>query len=157
MRKTAYKIAYEAFINKKDKAGEPYIGHLQRVALPFKEDETLYTIALLHDLLEDCPEWTLERLARNFPLRVCSAIEALTRGIHGPESYEEFILRLSRNYDAISVKISDLKDNMDLTRLKRHLEPKDIDRTLKYHSAYIFLNLSVSFDKITENEHPTGN
>ena len=147
---TARNIVGNAFFGKKDKAGEPYIGHLERVALPFKEDETLYTIALLHDLLEECPEWTLERLARNFPLRICSAVEALTRGIHGPEPYEEFILRVSRNHDAIRVKMSDLKDNMDLTRLKRLLEHKDVDRILKYHSAYIFLNLSASFDNTTD-------
>ena len=60
----AYSIIGEAFENKTDLGGFPYIHHLTRVGknVNFKYKP----IALLHDLLEDCPEWTYQRLLMYF-------------------------------------------------------------------------------------------
>jgi guanosine-3',5'-bis(diphosphate) 3'-pyrophosphohydrolase len=138
MVEKAYNIILEAFADKFDKAGEPYIFHLKRVANPFKEDEMLYTIALLHDILEDCPDWNIDRLKDIFHLRVCMAVESLTK-IEG-EKYDDYLYRVVSNDDARKVKISDLKDNMNLCRFKRKLTEKDLTRVAKYHDAYLFLS-----------------
>ncbi|MBX2893759.1 MAG: hypothetical protein KF734_22805 [Saprospiraceae bacterium] len=140
MVEIAYEIIFQAFAGKFDKAGEPYIFHLQRVAAPFREDETLFTIALLHDLLEDCPEWNFERLTEHFVARVCLAVQAMTK-VEG-EGYETYLQRLMQNEDARKVKLSDLRDNMNLTRLKRPLTEKDLERVAKYHEAYLLLSFS---------------
>lgn len=138
MIKRAYNIIFIAFQEKFDKAGEPYIFHLKRVADSFKEDEYLYTVALLHDLIEDCEEWTIEELQKEFPNEICMAVKALTK-IEG-ENYEDYLSRVGANDWARKVKLADLKDNMDLTRLRRKIEQKDWDRVAKYHSAYLRLS-----------------
>lgn len=132
MRDTAFQIVSEAFAGKTDKAGKPYIEHLIRVAGYMGSDE-LKTIALLHDLLEDCPEWTEEKLDKIFSRRVVMSVVDLTRG---KESYEAYIDRVIENPWARLVKMYDLIDNMDVTRLSE-LTDKDIERLRKYHKAYM--------------------
>ena len=56
-KELAFEIAKKSFNGKTDKGESSYINHLLRVAKIFKDDDFLYTIALLHDLLEDCKEW----------------------------------------------------------------------------------------------------
>jgi (p)ppGpp synthase/HD superfamily hydrolase len=132
----AFEIASNAFHEKVDKNGDPYILHLIRVSQVFKDDQ-LHTIALLHDLLENCEEWTEHLLRQNFPDRIVDAVVALTQ--KEQEQYEYYIHRLAGNEDARIVKISDLVDNMDLTRIKKSLTESDIKRTEKYLKAYIYL------------------
>jgi len=144
MKKLALRIVREAFAGKTDLAGEPYINHLIRVSdnvkLFFQEEaylEEVETIALLHDLLEDCPEWTRAHLVPLFDgLTIASAVSKLTR-VDG-QSYDTYLSRISNDRFARAVKLADLKDNMDLIRLKE-LTEKDIERTKKYHRAYMFL------------------
>ena len=45
-----------------------------------------------------------------------------------------------QNPDAILVKMQDLKDNSDITRLKGVTE-KDIKRTIRYYNFYLELEL----------------
>lgn len=144
MKKLALRIVREAFADKKDLAGEPYINHLMRVAnnvkLFFQEEaylEEVEVIALLHDLLEDCPEWTKSHLMSIFgSISLVSSVLKLRR-VNG-QTYEEYINYVSVDRFSRAVKLADLKDNMDLTRLKEITE-KDIERTKKYHKAYMFL------------------
>jgi (p)ppGpp synthase/HD superfamily hydrolase len=139
MVELAYKIIFEAFAGKFDKADEPYIFHLERVAAPFRDDQFLFVAALLHDLVEDCPEWNFDKLTEvGFHRRIVLAVEALTK--QGDEDYQSFIHRVSENEDARKIKISDLKDNMNLTRLKRKLTKSDLKRVEKYHKAYLLLS-----------------
>lgn len=138
MIEKAYRIILEAFSEKTDKAGEPYIFHLKRVAAQFSEDEYLFVIALLHDLLEDCPEWDYEKLIEEFPVGICNAVKDLTK--KEGESYEDYLGRVSANNLARQVKLSDLKDNMNLTRFRRELTENDLARVRKYHNAYLRLS-----------------
>ena len=138
LKRLANEIAVQSFFGHLDKAGQPYIFHLYRVAANFKHDETLYIIALLHDLLEDCPEWTLERLAGIFPARIANAVKCLTK--QPSLKYKDYIDVIGRCPDARLVKIADLKDNMDVSRVERPLDEQDIKRLLKYHEAYCFLS-----------------
>lgn len=91
----------------------------------------------MHDLVEDT-HWTLEKLREEgFSERVIEGIKLLTKL---PEiSYDKYIFNMLYNLDVIKVKLSDLKDNSDITRLKGITE-KDLDRIKKYNSTYHYLN-----------------
>lgn len=134
----ALQIACQAHAGQVDKAGQPYILHPIRLALNFKH-ETLQIIALLHDVVEDS-DVSLQHLSEiGFDEEIIKAIDALTK--RDDEKYEDFIDRVSKNSLATQVKLSDLKDNMDVTRLK-HLNEKDFERLQRYQKAYAFLSES---------------
>lgn len=133
----AIEIAAKGFVNKTDKSGEPYILHVLRVMNNLHtRDKELQIIAVLHDCVEDnvC---TIEDLYKHgFSERVLAAIRLLT---HEKDiSYDNYIKQLSSNEDARLVKLADLRDNSDITRLK-DLGVKDIERIEKYHRAYTYL------------------
>ena len=145
---TAYEIAHEAFANKVDKGGHPYLNHIDIVAEPFTRGEMefndkfhnkdLEIVAVLHDLLEDCKDWNIERLRDlGFSEDVLDALIAITKT--NKESYSDYIERVSKNDYAIQVKIADLEHNMDITRLNATLTPDDIERIVKYQKAYLYL------------------
>jgi len=137
MVNTASKIIEIAFEGKVDKAGMPYINHLWRVSEKARNylwgNKELEVVAILHDLLEDCPEWTKDKLLEEFPNSVVKAVECLTHLDN--ESYEEYINRVLTNEMAIIVKQFDLEDNLDITRLKV-LNEQDLKRLNKYLKAY---------------------
>lgn len=110
----ALKIAYTAHQNQIDKGGIPYVQHPIRVALSCMTDDEKI-VALLHDVIEDTNVTVEELRQAGFSTTIINAIIALTR-IDG-EDYMQFIKRLSLNDLATSVKIQDLKDNMDIRRL----------------------------------------
>lgn len=145
MLEIALGIVETAFVGKKDKAGNPYIEHLIRVskhAGKYYTGDTKYkadveVIGLLHDLLEDCPEWTIKHLAAIFKdASILTAIEKLTH--KEEDSYDTYIEGLRSNPYARAVKLADLEDNMNLTRLTVITE-KEIERMRKYHKAFIYL------------------
>lgn len=138
MIEIALKIAQEAFKNKTDKAGKPYFLHCERVMNSICLEhrsicQEIKCIALLHDLLEDCPEWNTESLKVFFDERVINGIVAMTH--KKGQSYEDYITQVLQNSDAQLVKKHDLLDNMDITRLPE-LSDKDLQRLKKYHTAF---------------------
>jgi len=137
----AYQIADTAFKDKVDKGGEPYMKHLVRVSSAVKKyGNACEIIGLLHDLLEDCPEWNDKSLSTFFSDMVVNNIKVLTRNYS--ETYEQYIDHIS-NWDiATKIKIADLNDNMDITRLPS-LRDTDFKRLAKYHKAYLKLNQQV--------------
>jgi len=92
----------------KDK-GLPYIIHPKRVAENF-EDETLKSIALLHDVIEDTKITASDLLEKGVSQEVVSAVECLSRKEN--ENYLDFILRIRENRLAVQVKRYDIEDNM---------------------------------------------
>ena len=72
-------IASAAHEGQLDKRGRPFLAHLRRVAgCVCGEDERV--VALLHDVVEKGPGWTLEALAaKGFSPEVVEAVDALTR------------------------------------------------------------------------------
>ncbi len=136
--KKAYELVSEVFKNQVDKAGKPYIGHLTRVKDGLsRPDEIRECIALMHDLFEDYPEWTPKRLQPDFPQRVIDALILLHHKTGVP--YMDYIEPIKSNLDAEDVKISDLRDNLDTTRLP-FLIDEDMVRIRKYHNSYIILS-----------------
>lgn len=132
----AIRIAASAHAGQTDKAGAPYILHPLRVMLRVSTAEERMA-AVLHDVVEDS-EWSLERLrAEGFPEAVLRAIESVTH--REGESYEEFVLRAGLDPIGRRVKIADLEDNSDLTRIDAPTE-RDLRRVEKYRRALDLLH-----------------
>ena len=94
------------------------------------DDERI--VALLHDVVEDS-DWTMKALAaEGFPPHIVDAIGCLT-SCKG-ESYDDFISRVLASPLAARIKLLDIEDNMDMTRLGE-LTDKDLERLRKYHAA----------------------
>lgn len=99
---------------------EPYILHVQRVVnLCATDDERI--VAWLHDVLEDCPQWTSQRLeeagiAKAHIGSVLQLSRSLASSTHSwaPPPYEDYIMCVLNSGDsvAIKVKIADLKDHL---------------------------------------------
>lgn len=133
----AIQIATEAHDGQVDKGGAPYILHPLRVMLAMKTDEERI-VAVLHDVLEDCPaSRPAQFIAEGFSEAVVSAMVTLTR--RNEETYGSFIERVARNDLAARVKIADMRDNLDLSRIPNPTR-KDRDRADKYLRYLAVLN-----------------
>lgn len=134
----AIALASKLFECTLDKSGKPYILHCLRVMNNVNQkDEELMQIAVLHDVTEDT-DYTIEDLAKiGFSSRVLSALTLLHHD-KDKQDYDSYIKGISTNKDATIVKLADLKDNSDITRLKG-LRKKDFDRLEKYHKAFVYL------------------
>ncbi len=127
----AIEIAAGAHAGQRDKAGAPYILHPLRVMLSVKEPAQRIA-AVLHDVVEDTP-WTLEQLrAEGFGDEVLRAVDALTK--RDGEDYLAFVDRAGRDPVARAVKIADIRDNMDESRIARDTD-RDRERLEKYRQA----------------------
>lgn len=126
-------IAFQAHSGQTDKGGMPYVLHPIRVSDKCTTKEAKIA-ALLHDVLEDS-EYTAKDLREaGFPeAAVVLPVILLTRGKN--ESYNEYLSNISLNRTATEVKIADLEDNMNLSRLDTITE-EDIKRSKKYLRAY---------------------
>jgi len=131
----ALSIAARAHRGQYDKAGQPYIEHPKRVAAQLTSDEEK-AAALLHDVLEDTPVTAAELLAAGVPARVVGTVEALTK--RKGETYDVYLQRVKADAIARVVKLADLADNMDLTRLPQ-VTAKDRERLAKYEWARAYL------------------
>jgi (p)ppGpp synthase/HD superfamily hydrolase len=128
----AIAIAAEAHAGQIDKAGAPYVLHPLRMMLRMSSiDERI--VAVLHDVCEDCPGWTLDRLHREgFSERIIDALQSVTK--RDGEGYEDFVRRSAANPIGRRVKLADLRDNSDLSRIAVPSE-RDLQRIEKYRRA----------------------
>ncbi|TNF23061.1 MAG: HD domain-containing protein [Rhodobacteraceae bacterium] len=109
----AFELVFEAHAGQVDKAGQPYITHLVRVANRLSsQDEQI--VALLHDVLEDT-ETTQESLHLLFSAKTVEAVVALTKA--DGEAYDDYLRRVAANPLALAVKQADMADNSDPVRL----------------------------------------
>ena len=132
----ALALALQAHQGQKDKGGKVYILHPLRLMMQFS-DETLQIIAILHDVVEDS-DITIEQLKeKGFTQEIIDALNTLTKQRN--ETYEHFIQRVSVNPLAIKVKLADLKDNLNITRISGDLSQKDLERLNKYRLALSYL------------------
>ena len=127
----AIELAIKHHKGQVDKAGQPYILHPLRLMMSVdKNDEKI--VAVMHDIVEDT-EITLNDLQNEgFTKKVIDAIECVTK--KEDEDYDSFIDRISQNSLATKVKLADLEDNMDLSRLSE-VTDKDLERLEKYKKA----------------------
>lgn len=124
----AIDLAHQAHAQQVDKGGQPYINHPLRVMAKM---ETLQEkiVAVLHDAVEDSALTLEDLLAQGFPADIVDSIAALTK-ISG-EEYEVYLQRVMGNAIALRVKIADMKDNLDISRIP-HPTAKDWQRLTKY-------------------------
>jgi (p)ppGpp synthase/HD superfamily hydrolase len=131
MLEKAILIAANAHKGQVDKGGNPYILHPLRLMFS-RKNETEMICSVLHDVIEDT-DVTLDYLrSQGFSEEVLSALNALTRRHN--ETYDEFISRIINNKIACEVKIADLSDNMDLSRIENPSQ-EDYERIEKYSKA----------------------
>lgn len=124
----AIEIAAREHAGDTDKAGCPYIFHPLRlmfaVQTPFEK-----MAAVLHDVVEDTPV-SLDDLANEgFHPDVIAAVDALTK--RSGESRLEAASRAAKNSIARVVKLADVTDNMDLSRISEPTD-RDFDRLKEY-------------------------
>jgi (p)ppGpp synthase/HD superfamily hydrolase len=88
-------------------------------------------VAVLHDVCEDCSEWTLDRLrGEGFPDHIIEAVQSVTKRDSEEKDYETFVRRAAANPIGRRVKLADLHDNCDLSRIAEPSE-RDLQRIEK--------------------------
>ena len=113
-----------------DKAGLPYITHPERVAARLASPEA-QVVGWLHDTVEDTG-LTLSEVEARFGAGTAAAVDAISR--REGEPWEDYIQRVKAEPVARQVKISDLIDNSNLSRIP-HVTLRDVARQAKYNRA----------------------
>ena len=127
----AIELAKQHHEGQTDKAGKPYIDHPLRVMNQVESEEEKI-VAVLHDIVEDTDISLDDLRNEGFSEKVVSAVECLTK--QDGENYDSYIERISFNPLAVKIKLADLEDNRDLTRLPE-VTDKDLERIEKYDKA----------------------
>lgn len=131
----AIEIAARTHAGQVDKGGAPYILHPLRVMLRVAPGAQ-QIVAVLHDVVEDS-EVTFEDLEREgFSAEVINGLRAVTK-MEG-ESYEDFVARAALDPVGKAVKLADLMENSDLSRIAEPSQ-KDLERVAKYGRAIEYL------------------
>lgn len=127
----AIELAARAHAGQTDKGGHPYILHPLRVMMAMRTDAERMA-AVLHDIVEDTPVTFEGLVAEGFSDEVIDAVRALTK--HTGETRVEAAQRIVRNPVARAVKLADIADNMDLSRIS---DPtvRDVVRLCEYEAA----------------------
>lgn len=123
----------------RDRGGRPYILHALRVGMAMDaqgaSEETI-AAGIMHDVPEDTPTKIPTLRGVGFPETVLNGVDSVTK--RDGETLEEKAQRICSNPMGRQIKKADLKDNMDITRLKNRasLTEKDLRRVSEY--AWLF-------------------
>jgi (p)ppGpp synthase/HD superfamily hydrolase len=146
----AIEIAVEAHKGQVDKAGNPYVLHPLKVMMSLDtEDEKI--VGVLHDVVEDCEGWTWDRMrSEGFSEEVIVALQSVSKtpeeevefkclkesGLDDAvrDHYLSFIKRAKANEIGRRVKVADIKDNLDISRIE-DLMVCDMVRLERYKAA----------------------
>lgn len=132
----AIQIALDAHKGQTDKGGHPYILHPLRVMHNLSNiDEKI--VAVLHDVVEDSNYAFADLAKKGISNKCIEALMLLTHEKGMP--YMAYIDKIKSNKLATLVKLSDLKDNCDLSRLS-DVGDKDKERVKKYRIAIAYLD-----------------
>jgi (p)ppGpp synthase/HD superfamily hydrolase len=153
----AIEIAVEAHKGQLDKAGNLYVLHPIRVMMSLDtEDEKI--VGVLHDVVEDCEGWTWDRLrSEGFSEKIINALQSVSKRPDeevefsrlketGSEDavrqhYFAFVRRAAANEIGRKVKVADIKDNLDISRINT-LSNEDMIRLRRYEEALNILGNS---------------
>jgi len=121
----AFIMASQAHFTMRRRTGEPYIYHPLEVARIVAEEiglgETAIISALLHDVVEDNPDYTIEMIRQKFGDKVAYIVDGLTKIKDGyerlestaqVESIKKMLLTLSDDVRVILIKLADRLHNM---------------------------------------------
>jgi (p)ppGpp synthase/HD superfamily hydrolase len=131
----AISIAVKAHKGQVDKAGYPYILHPLKV-MSSVSGYVEKILAVLHDVVEDT-DITFEELKKEgFSDDITDYLSILTRS--DSTTYKDYIIAVSFYKETRTVKLADLKHNIDVTRFDKF--PKGMDSLMKrYHWAIKYL------------------
>lgn len=130
-------IAYYAHIDQVDKGGNPYIFHLVNVANGCDSPDA-QAAGYLHDILEDTDTTVQDLRNDGVSENVIEAVTLLTRT--DDETYRQYLEKLKPNKIARQVKLADLRDNLDPTRLNDPEKDRNSSLMKRYQKAVEFLN-----------------
>jgi guanosine-3',5'-bis(diphosphate) 3'-pyrophosphohydrolase len=125
---TAIEIAVRAHAGQVDKAGVPYIFHPLRLMLVVTTSFERMA-AVLHDTVEDTDISLADLWDAGFPAEVVDAVDALTK--RTGEKRLDAARRAAKNPIALVVKLADVMDNMDLSRISNPTN-QDYERLKEY-------------------------
>ena len=131
----AIEIAARAHSGVLDKAGQPYIIHPLTVMLRL-QDQDERIAAVLHDVVEDTSVSLQDLRTAGFSERVLAAVDALTK--RQGENRMQAAARAAAHPVALSVKLADNAENMDLSRIKNPTE-RDFERLREYEQVRALL------------------
>lgn len=143
----AIEIAARSHAGTRDKQGKPYILHPLRVMMGVEGEETRI-VAVLHDVVEDTHITLDDIRAEGFSEDVVEALGLVTH--EDDQSYLEYVVGCRKNEIARQVKLSDLQDNSNPSRLLLRPEKftDDIARMQRYLLSTRFLT-----DEMDEEEY----
>jgi GTP pyrophosphokinase len=121
----AFEVAVDAHKNQRRKSGEAYIFHpiavARIVASEIGLDATCIAAALLHDVVEDNPDYTLADIERMFGETIARIVDGLTKISSlnkdkdvstQAENFRKMLLTLNDDVRVIIIKIADRLHNM---------------------------------------------
>ena len=140
----AFDVAVDAHKDQRRKSGEAYIFHpiavAKIVASEIGLDATSIAAALLHDVVEDCPEYTKDDIERLFGETVARIVDGLTKISSlskekdvstQAENFRKMLLTLNDDVRVIIIKIADRLHNMQtMDAMRRDKQEKIASETL---------------------------
>ena len=108
------------------------------------QDTDAKIVAVLHDVLEDTPTSAEDLLALGFSTNIVNAVLAVTK--KDGENRFQAVQRTVKNPISCTVKLADLSDNMDLSRLAT-ISVKDLARLRQYSKVKDILLSAQSIHK----------
>ena len=130
----ARRLATQMHEGQTDKAGLPYVTHPERVAARLETPEA-QVVGWLHDTVEDTA-LSLDEIEARFGPQTAAAVDAISR--RDGELWDDYLARVKQNPVARTVKISDLIDNSNLSRIP-HVTLRDVKRQKRYNQALMAL------------------
>lgn len=122
--------------NIKTKDGLNTIFHVFRVANDMVTESSTI-VALLHDYLEDGGD--IKLLENLVTMEEENAIRLISRNINPSYTYADYIKSLVDNLLTLEVKIADLEDNLDITRIEISDRKKYSSLVKRYEKALDYL------------------
>ena len=142
----AFEVALDAHSNQRRKSGEAYIFHpiavAKIVASEIGLDANSIAAALLHDVVEDCPRYTIDDIQQLFGETVARIVNGLTKISNikkdmnvsmQAENFRRMLLTLHDDIRVIIIKIADRLHNMQTIHSMRE------DKQLKIASETLYI------------------
>ena len=142
----AFDVAVDAHSDQRRKSGEAYVFHpiavAKIVASKIGLDATSIAAALIHDVVEDCPRYTINDIQQLFGETVARIVDGLTKISSlnkdmnvsmQAENFRKMLLTLHYDIRVIIIKIADRLNNMQTIHSMRE------DKQLKIASETLYI------------------
>lgn len=146
--RSAFEVALDGHKNQRRKSGEAYIFHpiavAKIVAQEIGLDATSIASALLHDVVEDNPDYTIEDIEKKFGKTIATIVDGLTKISSmskekdmdvslQAENFRKMLLTLNDDVRVIIIKIADRLHNMQTMDAMR------ADKQIKIASETLYI------------------